>query len=87
MFIDGLSEQEKKLLPLHLRTLEHLPFMVIKHATAAVQCERRGTDIHPIDLKYLAILDDAIATLFDKHRMGSTLIYDKALTQTRRDRA
>jgi hypothetical protein len=82
MFIDGLTEKEKQALALYLRQQDHTPFMVIKHAYAATQCERRGVDIHPIDLKYLILLDEAIAALYNKHRIGSALIYDEPRTQT-----
>jgi hypothetical protein len=87
MFIDGLSEQEKQQLALYLRERDHTPFMVIKHAYAAAQCQRRGIDIHPIDMKYLVLLDEAIAALYDKHRIGSALIYDEPRTRAGQDRA
>lgn len=81
MFIDGLTDSEKHQLALHLREHEHTPFMVIKHAYAAAQCERRGLDIHPIDLKYLKLLDRAIETLHGKLRMGPGLFYDEPRTK------
>lgn len=87
MFIDGLSDTEKHQLALHLRDREHTPFMVIKHAAAAAQCERRGVDIHPIDLKYLKLLDQTIEALFGKHRTGSALVYDEARTRVGRNLA
>lgn len=87
MFIDGLSDFEKHKLALHLREREHTPFMVIKHAYAAAQCERRGVDIHPIDLKYLKLLDQAIEALYGKFRVGPGLFYDEPRTKAGRDLA
>lgn len=87
MFIDGLSDTEKRELALHLREHEHTPFMVIKHAYAAAQCERRGVDIHPIDLKYLKLLDQAIASLFAKERVGPGLVYDEARSHSSKNLA
>lgn len=81
MFIDGLTEREKRQLAVHLREQEHTPFMVIKHAHAAAQCERRGLDVHPIDLKYLKMLDTIIETLHGKQRVGPGLVYDEPRTQ------
>lgn len=78
MFIDGLSEHEKHQLAIHLREHDHTPFMVIKHAHAATQCERRGLDVHPIDGKYLTLLDEAIALLYGKKRVGPGLAYTPA---------
>lgn len=75
MFIDGLTEHEQHQLAIHLREHDHTPFMVIKHAHAASQCERRGLDVHPIDGKYLKLLDETIASLYDKHRKGPDLLY------------
>lgn len=86
MFIDGLTEHEKQQLAIHLREHDHTPFMVIKHAYAATQCEKRGMEIHPTDGKYLKLLDETIASLYDKHRQGPDLNY--AIGQSkRRDRA
>lgn len=81
MFIDGLTEPEKHQLALHLRESEHTPFMVIKHAYAAAQCEQRGLDIHPIDWKYLMLLDEAIEALHGKQRIGPGLNYDEPRTR------
>ncbi len=81
MFIDGLTDSEKHQLALYLREQEHTPFMVIKHAHAAAQCERRGVDIHPIDLKYLKLLDQAIEALHGKQRVGPGLAYDEPRTR------
>ncbi|GGX41131.1 hypothetical protein [Saccharospirillum salsuginis] len=81
MFIDGLSDSEKHNLAQYLREQEHTPFMVIKHAHAAAQCERRGLDIHPIDLKYLKVLDLAIESLYGKQRVGPGLAYDEPRTR------
>ncbi|MEX1214204.1 hypothetical protein [Saccharospirillum sp.] len=87
MFIDGLTEPEKQKLAVYLRERDHTPFMVIKHAYAAVQCQRRGVDIHPIDFKYLMLLDEAITELHDKYRIGSALIYDEPRTHAGQGRA
>lgn len=87
MFIDGLTEQEKQQLAVYLRERDHTPFMVIKHAYAAAQCQRRHMDIHPIDLKYLTLLDEAIAELHGKCRIGSALIYDEPGTEADQDLA
>lgn len=87
MFIDGLTENEKHQLAIHLREHDHTPFMVIKHAHAAVQCEKRGVEVHPIDGKYLDLLDAAIASLYDKYRSGPVLEYAMAQTSNRRDLA
>jgi len=81
MFIDGLTDSEKHNLALYLREQEHTAFMVIKHAYAAAQCERRGLDVHPIDLKYLKVLDQAIESLYGKRRVGPGLAYDEPRTQ------
>jgi len=75
MFIDGLTEHEKHQLAVHLREHDHTPFMVIKHAHAAIECEKRGMEIHPIDGKYLKLLDEIIASLYNKHRQGPDLHY------------
>ncbi|PTY35900.1 hypothetical protein BGP77_00805 [Saccharospirillum sp. MSK14-1] len=75
MFIDGLTEHEKHQLAIHLREHDHTPFMVIKHAHAASQCEKRGIEVHPIDRKYLNLLDEAIASLYEKYRQGPGLSY------------
>ncbi|MFG1496206.1 hypothetical protein ABMA57_06175 [Saccharospirillum sp. HFRX-1] len=82
MFIDGLTEHEKRQLAIHLREHDHTPFMVIKHAHAASECAKRGMEIHPIDGKYLQLLDETIASLYDKHRKGSGLHY--AIGQSKR---
>lgn len=86
MFIDGLTEHEKHQLAIHLRERDHTPFMVIKHAHAALECEKRGMEIHPTDGKYLQLLDEIIASLYDKHRQGPDLNYGIGQTN-RRDRA
>jgi hypothetical protein len=38
-------------------------------------------------MKYLVLLDEAIAALYDKHRIGSALIYDEPRTRAGQDRA
>lgn len=81
MFIDGLTESEKHQLALHLREREHTAFLVIKHARAAVQCIQREKEVHPIDQKYLDLLDDAIEQLFNKVRRGPHLQYDETASQ------
>lgn len=75
MFIDGLTEQEKHQVAIHLREHAHTPFMVVKHAHAASQCKKRGIEVHAIDSKYLQLLDDTIAQLHNKHRQGPGLNY------------
>lgn len=75
MFIEGLTEKEKHRLAVYLREHEHTPFMVIKHAHAAAQCEKRGLHIHPTDGRYLQLLDNAISTLYNKKRTGPGLCY------------
>ncbi|WP_108124914.1 hypothetical protein [Saccharospirillum mangrovi] len=87
MFIDGLTESEKHQLAIHLREHDHTPFMVIKHAHAAVQCKKRGLEVHPIDGKYLDLLDNTIAHLYDKRRTGPALVYTQPQTNSHRDLA
>ncbi|MHA7880334.1 MAG: hypothetical protein ACX931_11105 [Saccharospirillum sp.] len=82
MFIDGLTDTEKHQLAVHLREQEHTAFLVIKHARAAVQCMQRDKNVHPIDLKYLELLDAAIEQLFNKVRPGPSLFYTDAGAQS-----
>lgn len=87
MFIDGLTESEKHQLAVYLREREHTAFLVIKHARAAVQCMQREKDVHPVDQKYLDLLDHTVEELFNKERRSPHLHYDDAATESSQNRA
>lgn len=87
MFIDGLTESEKHQLAVYLREREHTAFLVIKHARAAIQCMQREKDVHPIDQKYLDLLDSTIKELFNKVRRSPHLHYDDAVAESSQNRA
>lgn len=75
MFIEGLTDEQKKLLAVTLRDQGHMAFMVIKHAVAALQCAKLGKAIHSVDSDNLSILDDTIESLFGYQRLSDSLRY------------
>ncbi len=77
MFIEGLSDWEKRRLALILKEQGHPAFMVIKHATAAVLSTKRGRAINSVDQHYLDLLDKTIETLYSYHRHPKSLRYDE----------
>lgn len=75
MFIDGLTDWEKRRLALTLKERGYTAFMVIKHAKAAVLSTQRGRSIHPIDQKYLDLLDVTVEELYGYHRKEGELYF------------
>jgi hypothetical protein len=75
MFIDGLSDWEKRRLALILKERGQTAFMVIKHATAAVMSAKRHRQINPVDQQYLDLLDATIEELYGYHRLPNELSY------------
>lgn len=77
MYIDGLSDWEKRRLALILKERGHTAFMVIKHAKAAVLSAKRGNNINPVDLNHLELLDKTIEELYGFRRYPNELRYDE----------
>lgn len=77
MFIEGLSDWEKRRLALILKERGQTAFMVIKHATAAVMSARRQRAINPVDQQYLDLLDQTVEELYGYHRYPNELRYDE----------
>jgi hypothetical protein len=77
MFIDGLSDWEKRRLALILKERGQTAFMVVKHATAAVLSARRGRTVNPVDEQYLEMLDKTVEELYGYHRYPNELKYDE----------
>jgi hypothetical protein len=77
MFIDGLSDWEKRRLALILKERGQTAFMVVKHATAAVLSSRRGRSVNPVDEQYLELLDKTVEELYGYHRYPNELKYDE----------
>ncbi|MBU2863514.1 hypothetical protein KO489_06635 [Reinekea forsetii] len=75
MFIDGLSDWEKRRLALVLKDQGHTAFMVIKHAKAAALSAQRNRPVNDVDRKYLALLDETVEALYGYKRMPNTLEY------------
>lgn len=82
MFVEGLTESEKRRLTLRLKEKGHMAFMVIKHANAAVISQSKGHDAHPVDLEHLIVLDSTIEQLFGFKRRSSGLSYAKPVIIT-----
>lgn len=75
MFIDGLSNWEKRRLALVLKDRGYTAFMVIKHATAAALSAKRNRPVNGVDGKYLILLDNTIEELYGYQRLPNTLQY------------
>jgi hypothetical protein len=79
MFIDGLSDLEKRRLALVLKEGGYTAFLVIKHATAAVQSAKRNRPVNTVDDKSLRLLDKTIEELYGYQRSTDTLHYSSPL--------
>jgi len=77
MFIDGLTDWEKRRLALILKERGQTAFMVVKHATAAIMSFKRGRNINPVDQQYLDLLDSTIEELYGYQRYPNELKYDE----------
>jgi hypothetical protein len=75
MFIDGLSDWEKRRLALVLKDHGYTAFLVIKHATAAALSAKRNRPVNPVDEKYLDLLDKTVEELYGYQRMPGSLQY------------
>jgi hypothetical protein len=75
MFIQGLSDWEKRRLALVLKERGHTAFMVIKHATAAILSYKRGTPVNSVDKQYLDLVDQTIEELYGYKRLPKQLQY------------
>ncbi|MFQ3231230.1 hypothetical protein [Reinekea sp.] len=75
MFIDGLSDWEKRRLALVLKEQGNTAFMVIKHAKAAVLSAKRNRPVNTVDDKYLMLLDKTIEELYGYQRLPNSLQY------------
>lgn len=75
MFIKGLSDWEKRRLALVLKERGHTAFMVIKHATAAILSNKRGTPVNSVDQQYLDLMDETIEELYGYQRHPTQLYY------------
>jgi len=75
MFIEGLSDWEKRRLALILKERGYTAFMVIKHATAAVLSAKRGRQVNSVDDQYLTLLDETVADLYGYQRLPNDLHY------------
>jgi len=75
MFIEGLSDWEKRRLALVLKDRGHTAFMVIKHATAAVLSAKRGRQLNSVDKQFLTLLDTTVAELYGYQRLPNDLHY------------
>ncbi|EAR08860.1 hypothetical protein MED297_04302 [Reinekea sp. MED297] len=82
MFIDGLTDWEKRRLALTLKERGQTAFMVIKHAKAAVISSQRGREVHPIDQQNLDYLDEIIFELYGYYRVAGELRYRLAEEST-----
>ncbi|TXR54269.1 hypothetical protein [Reinekea thalattae] len=75
MFIEGLSDTEKRQLAVTLRERGHIAFMAIKHAVAAMLSQKRGGPINEVDQAYLRLVDNTIEELFGYQRQTGELYY------------
>lgn len=75
MFIDGLSDWEKRRLALVLKDQGYTAFMVIKHAKAAALSVQRNRPVNKVDERYLTLLDTTIESLYGYKRLPNTLEY------------
>ncbi|WP_320823354.1 hypothetical protein [Reinekea sp.] len=78
MFIEGLSDWEKRRLALILKERGHTAFMVIKHATAAVLSAKRSRQVNSVDQQYLTLLDTTVEELYGYQRLPNDLHYVNA---------
>ena len=77
MFIDGLTDWEKRRLALILKERGFTAFMVIKHATAAISSAKRGHTVNPVDQQHLDILDGLIRELYGYERLNNEMKYSE----------
>lgn len=77
MFIEGLSDWQKRRLALILKDKGHTAFMVIKHASAAIQSMKRNRAVNSVDRDNLDILDSTIRELYGYERFPNELKYDE----------
>ena len=77
MFIDGLTDWEKRRLALTLKERGQTAFMVVKHANAAIMSAKRGRAINAVDQQYLDMLDATIEELYGYTRYPTDLKYDE----------
>ena len=77
MFIDGLTDWEKRRLALVLKERGQTAFLVVKHAGAAIMSAKRGRSINSVDQQYLDMLDATIEELYGYQRYPSDLKYDE----------
>ncbi len=82
MYIDGLSDWEKRRLALILKERGHTAFIVIKHANAAILSAKRGRPVNAVDLQYLQLVDSTILELYGYQRFTNEFRYQKPLYQT-----
>ncbi len=75
MFIEGLTDWEKRRLALILKERGYTAFMVIKHANAAVSSAKRGHLVNPVDQHYLDKLDDLVKELYGYERLMNEMKY------------
>ena len=75
MFIDGLTDWEKRRLALILKERGYTAFMVIKHATAAISSAKRGHNVNAVDQQHLDILDGLIDELYGYKRLTDEMKY------------
>lgn len=75
MFIEGLSDWEKRRLAIVLKERGYTAFMVIKHASAAILSQQRERVIHEVDARYLTLLDGLVYELYGYSRAVGSLRY------------
>lgn len=75
MFIEGLTDWEKRRLAIVLKERGYVAFMVIKHASAAILSQQRDRIVHDVDARYLALLDDLVYELYGYSRTKGNLRY------------
>jgi hypothetical protein len=75
MFINGLTDWEKRRLALILKERGYTAFMVIKHATAAISSAKRGHNVNNVDQQHLDILDNIIHELYGYKRLPDEMKY------------
>ena len=78
MFIEGLSDWEKRRLALILKERGYTAFMVIKHATAAILSAKRGRLVNTVDNRNLTLLDTIVEELYGFRRLPNDLHYVNA---------
>lgn len=77
MLIEGLSDWQKRRLALILKDKGYTAFMVIKHASAAIQSMKRNRPVNSVDQENLNILDDTVRELYGYERFPNQMRYDE----------